>query len=107
MLVLTQNLSKAGGIRIRTHSGDIWLTMLPGQTASVCRIAIDAPKDFEIMRSELLSQKKIGRNCAPAMAGLLKGSLQKKRKSPQGYMCNAGTSAKTNASKISAPKIEK
>jgi len=107
MLVLTQNLSKAGGIRIRTHSGDIWLTMLPGQTASVCRIAIDAPKEFEILRSELLSQKKIGRNCNPMMEALLKGSLQKKRKSPQGYTCNAGTSAKNNASKSRAPKSEK
>ena len=85
MLILTQHLNKAGGIRIRTNSGDIWLAMQPGHTGNTCRIAIDAPKDFEILRSELISPKEIGRNCSPNMMGLLSGSLQKKRKTMQRY----------------------
>ena len=91
MLILTQHLHKPGGIRIRTNSGDIWLAMQPGLTNTTCRIAIDAPKDFTIIRSELLPPKEIGRNCSANMIGLLNGSLQKKRKTTPGY--NAKTSA--------------
>ena len=107
MLILTQHLSKAGGIRIRTNSGDIWLSMQPGHKNSVCKIAIDAPKDFEILRSELIAQNEVGRNCCPTMAGLLSGSLKKVRKSHQGYMRNVSASAKTDASKNRVPKPKK
>ena len=99
MLILTQHLIKAGGIRIRTRAGDIWLTMQPGHTAATCRIAIDAPKEFEILRSELIPQKEIGRNCSPSMMGLLDGSLQKKRKTTPKY------SAKENAPKLKPRQI--
>ena len=89
MLILTQHLHKAGGIRIRTNSGDIWLAMQPGLTTATCRIAIDAPPEFEILRTELLPQKEIGRNCSPSMIGLLSGSLQKKRKAMPGHNIKA------------------
>ena len=78
MLILSQHLNKPGGIRIRTNSGDIWLAMQPGHTETTCRIAIDAPKEFEILRSELLPKQEIGRNCSPSMMELLDGSLSKK-----------------------------
>jgi len=102
MLILSQHLNKAGGIRIRTNSGDIWLAMQSGHKNSVCKIAIDAPKDFEILRSELIAQNEVGQNCCPTMLGLLSGSLKKVRKSHQGYMRHVGTPAKTDMSETSA-----
>ena len=82
MLILSRHLGKAGGIRIRTNSGDIWLAMQYGRTNSTCKIAIDAPREFEILRSELIPQNEIGSNCTPVMARLLSGSLRKVCKSP-------------------------
>jgi hypothetical protein len=91
MLILSQHLHKPGGIRIRTNSGDIWLVLQPGLTNTTCRIAIDAPKAFEVLRSELLPQKEIGCNCSPNMMGLLDGSLSKKRKAMPGHNTKAST----------------
>ena len=95
MLVLTQNLDRAGGIRIRTNSGDIWLAMQPGHTGNTCRIAIDAPPEFKILRTELLPQKEIEQSCNPKMIGLLSGTIQKARKSPHGHTAKHGCAVKS------------
>ena len=99
MLILSQHLNKPGGIRIRTNSGDIWLAMQPGHTETTCRIAIDAPKEFEILRSELLPPEEVKHSCDPSMIGLLSGTIQKGRRghgytAKNGCAVNSGCNAK-------------
>ena len=83
MLILSQNINKPGGIRIRTGSGDIWLAVLPGTSNGVCKIAIEAPHEYEILRSELVDKKTIERDCGEKMAELLFTGLPPNKTVPE------------------------